>query len=114
MVLGVLSHKSSRLPTSCLSDFSQRRPRTDQDELNAELKWACSRPGSLWNSAGDLSEVPDVSMPDAFERCFSQWELDAYAEYTRSYPNAVYAMNQNPTCRATLTRGQAGIIDYSL
>ncbi len=87
------------------------RLRTNPDHLNAELAWASSRPGSRWKHSitdtedGDIT-VPDLENADAFQDCFTEWELNAYINYTEKKRDSVYSMNQDPTQRATYATGQ--------
>ena len=87
------------------------RLRTDTDNLKAELAWASSRPGSRWKHSttkadDEGSTIPDVANEDAFQDCFTEWELNAYTDYVQKKRDSVYSMNQDPTQRATYATGQ--------
>lgn len=87
------------------------RLRTNPDHLNAELEWASSRPGFRWkhnttNVADGDSTFPDLASEDAFQDYLTEWELNAYINYTQKKRDSVYSMNQDPTHRATCATGQ--------
>ena len=79
---------------------------SDAEQLNRELSWAASRPGSRWH---DKEAVPTLASHGlgAFEECLTDWEAEAYQTYMQQYPDCVYALNQNPTSWPIFSKGQA-------
>ena len=92
------------------------------DELNAELEWAQSRPGSMWHgrealkatdtmeiSAGNagnaegsgdqhsdaaLELIPEVQHGGPFVRALSKAELDNMLDYSWRWPDQAWQLNQ--------------------
>ena len=65
--------------------------REDEDALQKELDWSCSRPGSRANGKS-LS----ISDPRAFIESSTVNEYDFYLQYKQLAPKGLFSLNQNP------------------
>ena len=84
----------------------QKDDQQDERDLNNELRWAASRPGSRWADAERLPTIAEDGT-GAFEDCLTSWEAKAFNGYMRMFPDSAYALNQSPWFRPICAKGEA-------
>lgn len=65
--------------------------REDEDVLQEDLDWSCSRPCSRANG-----QQLSVDNPGAFIESFTANEYEFYLAYRASAPKGLFSLNQNP------------------
>ena len=77
----------------------------DADDLNAELKWAASRPGSCWKGE-KFPTLADGGL-SGFEESLTALERKWFQDYQKIQDNSIYSLNQNPSFRCILAKDKA-------
>ena len=81
-----------------------RHPDNEQDaaDLEEEVCWAASRPGSRWTGGKPqigCGEGEKAINSAVFEDCLTPWEMKIYLDYQAMCPNSIYSLNQSPDYR---------------
>lgn len=76
--------------------------RTDAEQLDEELRWASSRPSSMWDDA----VPPSHKDPSAFAATLTENEAKFLAKYLKESPMGMYSLNQDPDVTNMKSNGQ--------
>ena len=66
--------------------------RNDEEQLQAELDWACRRPTARWSEDAPCK----VSAANAFENALTEGEFGFLLGYQEKVPGGIYSLNQSP------------------
>jgi len=64
----------------------------DEEQLQAELDWACRRPTARWSEDAPCK----VSAANAFENALTEGEFGFLLGYQEKVPGGIYSLNQSP------------------
>ena len=82
-----------------------RNEEEDAADLQRDLEWAASRPGSMWKGPGQPSL--EQHGKHVFEECLTDWEAGIYESYIGIQRDTVYSLNQKPDHRCMLAKHEA-------